>query len=115
MPGRRVTESFPDALIEPLRQMGGDVAAARRARRMTQDELAIRMNIARKTVINIEKGDPRVGFGAYLLAAWVMGLEGKMLEAFRPETDPEFQRQARLSQPRRVRRAPVSDFDDMTF
>lgn len=115
MPKPRVTESFPDELFGPLQQMGADIAASRRARGITQDDMAARMNVARKTVINLEKGDPRVGFGSYLLAAWVMGLERNLLSAFDTAKDPEFQRQARLDQAKRTHRPAMSDFGDLSF
>lgn len=115
MPFPRATESFPDELLVPLRNMGADIAASRRARGISQMDMAARMNVARKTVINIEKGDPRVAFGSYLLAAWVMGIEKNILDAFDTVKDPEFQRQARLDQSKRVDRSGLKGFGDLSF
>lgn len=99
---RRITETLPDELMVGLHALGRDIAAARRARRMSQDDLAGRLNVGRKTVIRMEKGDERVKFGAYASAAWVMGLETNLVSAFSTDRDPVQLREARLSLPRRI-------------
>lgn len=115
MEERRLTKSFPDALVPILKQVGTDISAARKARRMTQEELAERIGVARKTVVSMERGDPRVSFGGYAAAAWVMGLEKGLLSIFDPATDPVYQREARLSLPDRVRNEAGTVFDDLDF
>ncbi|MCE6959354.1 hypothetical protein LAZ40_09850 [Cereibacter sphaeroides] len=115
MEERRTVKFFPDALVPILKHLGADLAAARKVRRMTQDDLAGRLSLARKTVVAMEKGDPRVGFGAYALAAWVMGLEQNLLGIFDPANDPVFQREARLAMPKRVRTEPDRSFGDLDF
>jgi transcriptional regulator with XRE-family HTH domain len=115
MDPRRINDTFPDALRPIMRQVGSDLAAARKARRLTQDELAGRLNVSRVTLGRLEKGDPRVSFGTYALAAWVMGLEGRLLSIFAQEEDPEFQKEARLGLPKRVRKPSGSAFGDMDF
>jgi DNA-binding XRE family transcriptional regulator len=116
MEDRRITNSFPDALIPILRQLGSDLACARKVREMTQAMLADRLHVSRKVVVAMEKGDPRVNFGSYALAAWTMGLEDGIKEIFSSERDPVFQREARLGLPERVRvaaatRSPLGDLD----
>lgn len=109
MEDRRITNSFPDALVPVLRQFGSDMAATRKVRDMSQADLADRLHVSRKTVISMEKGDPRVNFGSYALAAWTMGLERGILEMFSPDRDPVFQREARLGLPERVRTAASAE------
>lgn len=115
MEERRLNKSFPDALVPILKQIGTDIASARKARRMTQEDLAERIGLARKTVVSMERGDPRVSFGAYAVAAWVMGLEKGLLSVFDPASDPVYQREARLSLPDRVRNEAGTVFDDLDF
>lgn len=100
---RRITNTLPDALVAKLTRMGEDISAARRARRISQAEMAEKIGVSRKTISSLEQGDPKVGFGTYLQAAWVMGLEDRLLGAFSPEKDPVAQRQARMSLPERIR------------
>lgn len=83
---------------------------------MSQATLAERLHVSRKVVVAMEKGDPRVNFGSYALAAWTMGLERGILEVFSPERDPVFQREARLGLRERVRatssaEGPMGDLD----
>lgn len=102
---RTVGASLPDDLIVLFRRLGEDMAGARKARRMTQEDLAKRLNLSRKTVAAMEKGDPKVSFGSYAVAAWIMKLEAGLMDAFSPLTDPIYQREARFNQPKRVRKA----------
>jgi transcriptional regulator with XRE-family HTH domain len=115
MEKRLINETFPDELRPILRQMGSDLAASRKARKLTQDDMAGRLNVSRVTLGRLEKGDPRVSFGTYALAAYVMGMEKRLLSIFAQEADHEFQKQARLNQPKRVRNLPESEFGDMDF
>lgn len=104
---RRITNTLPDALIAKLARMGEDISAARRARRISQAEMAEKIGVSRKTISALEQGDPKVGFGTYVQAAWVMGIEDRLLSSFSPEGDPVAQRHARMSLPGRVRQ-PVT-------
>lgn len=47
---------------------------------------------------------PTVSFGAYAMAAWLMGLTKNLEELFSQERDPVFQREARLAVPQKVRK-----------
>ena len=51
----------------------------------------------------MEKGDPNVSFGAYMMAAWVMGLDGNLSGIFAREKDWVFLERATLALPKRVR------------
>ena len=115
MEKRRINDTFPDELRPIMHQLGSDLAAARKVRRMTQEDMADRLNVSRVTLGRLEKGDPRVSFGTYALAAYVMGMEKRLLSIFAQEGDYEFQKQARLNLPKRVRNLPESDFGDMDF
>lgn len=47
---------------------------ARIEREMSQEDLAIRVNISRQTVAKIEKGDSNVSIGAAFEAAYIVGI-----------------------------------------
>ncbi|MBW3243290.1 helix-turn-helix domain-containing protein [Epibacterium sp. DP7N7-1] len=115
MENRRIGDAFPDELKPIMRQLGSDLTAARKARRITQADMAERLNVGRWTLGRLEKGDPRVSFGTYAMAAYVLGMEQRLLSIFAQEADPEFQKQARLNQPKRVRNLPEKGFGDMDF
>lgn len=64
----------PLAVTEALSELGALISAARRERGLTQRDLQERLGVSRMTVHRIEKGAPEVGIGAYLTAAWILGL-----------------------------------------
>lgn len=111
MKEKRSKMTIPDPLVAALGRMGADLSAARRARQMSQEDMAGRLNMARRTLIRMERGDPTVSMGAYATAAWVLGLEKRFLSGF--ETDPEEgAREHRLGLPQRVRsRLNEADLD----
>lgn len=53
---------------------GERLRTARLRRRWSQANLATRMNVERRTVARLEKGDPGVTTGVLLAALWVLGL-----------------------------------------
>jgi len=102
MEKRKIHDTLPDQLMTKLAGFGSDISAARRARNLSQADLADRINVARRTVVRMEQGDARVSFSAYISAAWVFGLEDKLFSSFNSETDPVQVREARLNIPRRI-------------
>ena len=50
------------------------IAAARKERRMSQDQLARRLGVSRLTVRSIEKGSPTVAIGTVFEAAVIVGI-----------------------------------------
>jgi len=109
MQERRSKMTIPDPLIGLLSRMGSDLSAARRTRQMSQDDLAGRLNVSRRTLIRMERGDPGVSMGAYATAAWVLGLETQFLSGFALGPD-ETAREHRLGLPTRVR-SPLNNMD----
>lgn len=102
MDKRKINDTLPDKLMSRLSEFGSDISAARRARNISQADLAERINVARRTIVRMEQGDARVSFSAYISVAWVFGLEDKLFSAFNSETDPVQVREARLNIPRRI-------------
>ena len=112
----RIFDAVPDALSAGLRRLGEDISAARRARRISQRQMAEKLNVGQPSIVRMEKGDPKVAFGVYAMAAWVMGIEKALLSSFAPEADPVVQREARLSLPKRIRsEAESSGMGDLDF
>jgi DNA-binding XRE family transcriptional regulator len=58
-----------------LRTLGGLIKCARLERKMTQKDLAQRLNRSRYTVISLEKGDPDVAIGVVFEAAAIVGVK----------------------------------------
>lgn len=106
---RKLDKTMPDSLRTVMTRIGDDLAAARKVREMTQQELADRMHVSRRLVSRMESGDHKVSFGAYAAAAWLMGLEKNLLDVFDQEKDPVYQRNTRLELGERVRHKSAED------
>jgi DNA-binding XRE family transcriptional regulator len=68
------TASIPLRVQESLKELGDLIACARKEKRWTQEELALRIGVNRMTVVRIEKGAPEVAVGWYFTATWLLGL-----------------------------------------
>lgn len=72
MSTRARTYSTPTSAALAL--LGKQTRLARKRRRMSEAELAARVGIARSTLQQIEKGDPKVEIGLALEAATIAGV-----------------------------------------
>jgi transcriptional regulator with XRE-family HTH domain len=70
------------------KHLGGLIRAARRARRMTQTELAIRAGTSHPTLIRIEAGSPATALGTVLSVMEQLGLL-KLIGDLRDPTSEE--------------------------
>ncbi len=57
-----------------LRQLGQRISLARRARQLTQPDLAAKTGVGLSTITQIEKGAPTVQIGFYINALWALDL-----------------------------------------
>ena len=109
----KMKKNLSQKLILNLKSVGEDIGACRRIRKMTQREMAVRMNVSENTIIELEAGNPSIAFSNYLSAAWIMGLEAGLLSAFAPENDPIAVRLGGANRPHRVQ--TEEDDDDSNF
>jgi transcriptional regulator with XRE-family HTH domain len=72
-----------------LEQVGENIKLARKRRGFTAIQVAERAGIHRATLYQIEKGNPRVSFGAYFNVLRVLGLQDDFLKL---AVDDEFGR-----------------------
>lgn len=69
-----------------LASVGENIKLARLRRKLSSEQIAERAGISRKTVSNIEAGNPSVSIGSYLQVLFVLGLEKDFLNL--AATDP---------------------------
>ncbi|SRR6266480_2764003 len=90
MPRKHLTpRAAPAAITELSRQLGANVAFARKRRRITQASLATRAGISRPTLARIEAGEIGVGLDVFLAVLWALGLEGQVRQVASPADDRE--------------------------
>jgi len=92
------------ALVDASLRIGEHLSARRRLWGITQDDLAIRAGISRRTLANIEAGDASVSMGRVLAVARILGAMDKVVEAFSPLSSPEGLHRMNSQLPKRVRR-----------
>ena len=68
------THALPRAAARALANLGGDIALARRKRRISTVSMAERAFISRGTLYKVERGDPSVSMGVYASVLSILGL-----------------------------------------
>jgi len=100
-----VLASLPAPVRQTVKDLGANIATARRRRRQTQAELATRMMVSVPTVRRVERGDPSVSIAAYFTALWALGLTKDLRGIAKPEQDQAAQLLDLERLPARVRHA----------
>lgn len=80
-------QQMPSDLSLSLKKVGADIRRARLRRGITQENLAKRVMINRKTLIQLEKGSPEVGIGILLRALNALGIDESFKHLASPEMD----------------------------
>ncbi|MEA2041538.1 MAG: transcriptional regulator [Bacteroidota bacterium] len=63
-----------------LDQVGENIKLARKRRSLTTIQVSERASITRRTLYEIEKGNPKVAFGSYFNVLRVLGLQNDFLK-----------------------------------
>ena len=98
------TPHHPSAAVrKALAQLGGDIRAARRRRRLPMTVVADRAFTSRATLHRVEAGDPSVGMGIYAAVLHTLGLLDGLGRLAAPSADEVGQSLADASLPQRIR------------
>jgi transcriptional regulator with XRE-family HTH domain len=108
MPKRSAAiDALPPSVLAHLRQLGADLAIARKRRRESLKDWAQRIGVSEPTLTRMEKGDPSVSMGVYATALWLIGRSQAMAEFAAPEHDRGALEDAvRVARARSVRKRP---------
>lgn len=79
--------SLPLPAAHALKQMGRDLAVARRKRGISTEDMAARLFVSRDTLWRLERGDPSVSLGTLAAAAFVLQLHERVANLAAPATD----------------------------
>ena len=100
-------DSMPTLVLTHLRELGENLAIARKRRRETLKAWAQRIGVSEPTLMRLEKGDPSVSMGVYATALWMMGRDQALAELAAPEHDMGALEEAvRVAKARAVRKQP---------
>lgn len=70
--------TLPLPIKRALTKLGGDIADARRRRRIPTTLMAQRAKISRATLSRVEKGAPQVSLGIYATVLFILGLDKRL-------------------------------------
>lgn len=83
------TEPFPILPANKLVALGERIALARRARAMSQRDLAFHAGVGVNSIVALEKGRPGVAIGALARALYALDLLSEFDHLVEPRRDPE--------------------------
>ena len=96
--------SLPLPAVRALRELGRDLALARRRRGISTKDMAARLFVRRSTLWRLEKGDPNVSLGTLASAAFVLQLQDRLAGLAAPSKDTLALVLDEERLPRRIRR-----------
>lgn len=100
----KLLDSFPPKLQKQLQTIGLNLKVARKKRKFSIDEMALRTRVSYDTISRAEKGDPSVSFGIYAQILSVLGLAQDLDLIGTPETDELGSVLMEQALPERIRR-----------
>lgn len=112
----KVTQSavLNSTLAAEAKRLGAALARLRIARKMKQDQAALRAGLSRNTAYRLEKGDPGIAMGQLLRYLDAI-VPGKTLLEFLSETDPALAALGAQEQRRRARPLTKHELDEIDF
>ena len=69
---------LPPSVSTTLRKIGQDIEVGRKRRRWTEEFMAERVGVTRKTYAKIEKGDPTVSWGSVAMALFALQMTDRL-------------------------------------
>jgi len=95
---------LPVASRKALAVAGEAIKLARRRRRQTASDLALRLGVSLPTFRKLERGDPSVSLGTFVTALWLLDLLDNFTRAVNAESDRSGLTLEIARMPQRVRR-----------
>jgi transcriptional regulator with XRE-family HTH domain len=74
------TTSLPLPVHAALQKLGGDMADARKRRRISTATMAERARVSRPTLVRLERGDANVSVGIFATVLFVLGMHDRLAD-----------------------------------
>lgn len=84
-----VYDVLPTNIRKSLKKLGGDIATARKKRKITVAMMAERMGVSKSTYLRVEEGNPSVALGVYAMTLFVLGLSHFLANLIDPSKDDQ--------------------------
>lgn len=109
----RTVEHIPPHVMTALSNLGSEITAARKNRKLSAQALAAQTNISRPTLKRVENGEPGVTFGIYATVLDALDITDQLASAFTSTTPEQKQKPSRTEYRSLVWANPQAD--DSTF
>lgn len=96
-------KKYGPKVIRVCRQLGEQAKRSRLARKLSQELIAERARLSLSTLIRVEKGDPAVSMGSYLMVLLAIGILPDNLTITDDLGDELLEMDSRIRAPRRTR------------
>ncbi len=83
----RAASGLPPQSLRALKQLGSDIALARRRRKLPQRLMAERMLVSIQTLQRLEAGDPTIGLAVLASALLVFGMTSRLADLVAADSD----------------------------
>jgi transcriptional regulator with XRE-family HTH domain len=101
----------PHPVEKALKVLGTNLRTARIRRKMTIENVAMRIGTGPRAVMDAEKGKPSTGIAIYLALLWVYGLIAPVEDLADPTKDKEGLARDSASERKRARKSGALDSD----
>lgn len=76
----KAISSIPFPVRSALKKVGGDIADARKRRRISTATMAERARISRPTLMRLERGDANVSVGIFATVLFIVGMQDRLAD-----------------------------------
>jgi DNA-binding XRE family transcriptional regulator len=88
MPKQNISPvDHPQAVLQQIKQIGQNIAIARKRRGETQAQWARRLGVSQPTMARIEWGDPSVAMASYVMCMWLVNPAVAVADLIAPQND----------------------------
>ena len=88
MPKQNISPvDHPQAVLQQIKQIGQNIAIARKRRGETQAQWARRLGVSQPTIARIERGDPSVAMASYVMCMWLVNPAVAVADLIAPQND----------------------------
>ena len=99
---------MPIAVIAHLRELGENLALARKRRQQSLKSWSQRIGVSEPTLMRMERGDPTVSMAVYATVLWLMGRDSALPDLAAPEHDRgALEQSLRVAKQRAVKKRPT--------
>ncbi|MEF9963170.1 MAG: helix-turn-helix transcriptional regulator [Comamonas sp.] len=78
---------YPEIVLQQIKQLGLNIAIARKRRGESQAQWAKRLGVSQPTMARIERGDPSVAMASYVMCIWLINPRSSLGELIAPQND----------------------------